>query len=125
MFGARSLDFAGDDCLGAIFTALQSGFGTPFRMAGGWLYIMTNRPNGTLYVGVTADLVRRVAQHQAGTGSEFTAKYGLNRLVYAEPHSEIVRAVQREKTVKHWRRAWKVRLIRSVNWDWEDLAGTI
>jgi putative endonuclease len=97
----------------------------PIFMAGGWLYIMTNRPNGTLYVGVTADLHRRVLQHQEGTGSQFTAKYGLTRLVYAEYHPEILRAIQREKTLKHWQRAWKVRLIRSVNWDWDDLAGTI
>jgi putative endonuclease len=94
-------------------------------MAGGWLYIMTNRPNGTLYVGVTADLARRIAEHHLGIGSQFTAKYGLKRLVYAEHHPEIVRAIQREKTIKRWRRAWKVRLIRSVNWDWDDLSGTI
>ncbi len=92
---------------------------------GGWLYIKSNRPNGTLYVGVTADLRRRIAEHQAGIGSLFTAEYGLTRLVYAEHHPDITRAIQREKTIKHWRRAWKVRLIRSVNWDWDDLAGTI
>ena len=60
---------------------------------GGWLYIMTNRPNGTLYVGVTADLTRRVAEHQAGVGSLFTAKYRLTCLVYAEHHADITRAI--------------------------------
>jgi putative endonuclease len=90
-------------------------------MKGGWLYIMTNQPNGTLYVGVTADVERRVAQHREGTGGGFTAKYHLTRLVYAEHHEEIVRAIQREKVLKHWRRAWKVRLIQSINWDWDDL----
>jgi putative endonuclease len=94
-------------------------------MAGGWLYIMTNRPNGILYVGVTADLARRISEHQMEVGSQFTAQFGLKRLVYAEHHPEILRAIQREKTIKHWRRAWKVRLIRSVNWDWDDLSGTI
>jgi putative endonuclease len=95
-------------------------------MAGGWLYIMSNRPNGTLDIGVTADLARRVQQHQTGTGSRlFVAEYGLNRLVYAEYHPEILRAIQREKTMKHWRRAWEVRLIRSVNWDWDDLSVTL
>jgi putative endonuclease len=54
-------------------------------------------------------------------GSGFTARYHLTRLVYAEYHEEIVRAVQREKAIKHWRRAWKVRLIQSINWDWADL----
>jgi len=94
-------------------------------MPGGWLYIMTNRPNGTLYAGVTADLPRRVWQHHMGTGSRFTARYGLSRLVYAEHHTDILGAIQREKTLKHWRRAWKVRLIRAQNWDWADLSETI
>jgi putative endonuclease len=94
---------------------------TPTRMKGGWLYIMTNRPNGTLYVGVTADLERRVYQHRTGAVGSFTSEYRLTRLVYCEYHAEILRAIQREKTIKHWRRAWKVRLIRSINWDWADL----
>jgi putative endonuclease len=93
-------------------------------MKGGWLYIMTNRPNGTLYVGVTANLTRRVSEHRAGTGGGFTTKYGRTHLVYAEHHEEILRAIQREKTIKHWRRAWKVRLIRTINWDWADLSET-
>jgi putative endonuclease len=94
-------------------------------MKGGWLYIMSNRPNGTLYVGVTADLERRLSQHRNGTGSQFAAKYNLTRLVYAEYHEEIVRAIQREKAIKHWRRAWKVRLIGTINRDWADLSGSM
>jgi putative endonuclease len=90
-------------------------------MNGGWHYIMTNRPNGTLYVGVTADLAHRVAQHRDGTGGEFTSRYHLNRPLYAEYHEEVARAIQRESAIKHWRRAWKVRLIQSINWDWDDL----
>ncbi len=88
---------------------------------GGWLYIMTNRPNGTLYVGLTADLARRVWEHREGIASQFTRRHGLQRLVYAERHDDIRAAIQREKTLKGWRRAWKVRLIVSRNPDWSDL----
>jgi putative endonuclease len=87
----------------------------------GWVYIMTNRPNGALYVGVTSDIARRAWEHRQGTTSSFTARYGLNRLVYAEPHAAIRTAIQREKTLKHWPRAWKVRLIIATNPDWLDL----
>jgi putative endonuclease len=90
-------------------------------MRGGWVYIMSNRPNGTLYVGVTADLLRRVHQHGAGTGSSFVQRYGLTRLVYAEAHPQITDAIDREKHIKAWPRAWKVRLIEKANPDWHDL----
>jgi putative endonuclease len=90
-------------------------------MRQGWLYIMSNRPNGTLYVGVTSDLVRRVTQHKSGQGSAFVRRYGLKLLVYAEGHDLVVAAIQREKLIKHWPRAWKVRLIHSINPDWRDL----
>jgi putative endonuclease len=85
-----------------------------------WVYIMTNRPNGTLYVGVTSDLSRRVGQHREGLLAGFTKRYGLKRLVYAEPHEDMRRAIQREKTLKHWPRAWKVRLILASNPEWRD-----
>jgi putative endonuclease len=91
-------------------------------MQGAWVYIMANRPNGTLYVGVTTDLTRRVYQHRTGSGSSFTRKYGLTRLVYAEAHKGILAAIQREKHIKAWPRAWKVRLIEKANPDWHDLA---
>jgi putative endonuclease len=91
-------------------------------MRGGWVYIMTNRPNGTLYVVVTADLARRVSQHRAGNGSSFTAEFGLTRLVYAERFADIRDAIQREKTMKHWVRAWKMRTIMARNVDWADIS---
>jgi putative endonuclease len=90
-------------------------------MPGGWTYILTNKPNGILYVGVTSDLARRIWEHREGLADGFTKRYGLNRLVYVEQHDEIVRAIQREKNLKHWSRAWKVKLILAENPDWNDL----
>src|ERR1700747_2142218 len=91
-------------------------------MSGGWVYIVTNRPNGTLYVGVTSDIARRAWEHREGVVDGFTKKYGLHRLVYFESHYEIVTAIRREKTMKHWPRAWKVRLILDANPGWKDLS---
>jgi putative endonuclease len=88
---------------------------------GGWVYILTNRANGTLYVGTTVDLARRAWEHQEGVGGGFSKKYGLKRLVYAEWHDDILQAEQREMNIKHWRRAWKVQLIHRDNPFWEDL----
>jgi len=90
-------------------------------MPGGWVYIVTNRPNGTLYVGVTSDLAKRLWEHREGVVDGFTKRYGLKRLVFAEQHEEISLAIQREKNMKHWPRAWKVRLIRGQNPNWDDL----
>ncbi len=90
-------------------------------MRGGWVYIMTNRPNGTLYLGVTSDLSRRAWEHREGRIDGFTKRYGLKRLAWYEPHDDIRTAIQREKTMKHWPRAWKVRLILDLNPDWRDL----
>jgi putative endonuclease len=87
----------------------------------GWVYIMTNRPNGTLYVGVTSDLARRAFEHREGQVEGFTKRYGLKRLVYAERHEDIRTAIQKEKTMKHWPRAWKIRLILASNPNWDDL----
>jgi putative endonuclease len=87
----------------------------------GWVYIMTNRPNGTLYVGVTDDLARRAWEHRAGIVEGFTKKYGLTRPVFAEHHDDMRSARQREQNMKHWRRAWKVRLILDQNPEWADL----
>jgi putative endonuclease len=86
-----------------------------------WVYIMTNRPNGTLYVGVTTNLLRRTWEHREGVIEGFTKKYGLKRLVYYERHESIVVAIQREKNFKHWPRAWKVSLILDYNPGWVDL----
>ena len=90
-------------------------------MKGGYVYIMSNRPNGTLYTGVTADVVRRVYEHKSGVGSSFVRRYGLTNLVYFEVHDEIGRAIQRETNIKYWPRAWKVRLLEGMNPNWEDL----
>jgi len=90
-------------------------------MQGGWVYIVANRPNGTLYVGVTSDLARRIWEHREGVVDSFTKRYGLKRLVYAERHEDIRLAIQRERNLKHWPRAWRVRLIVAANPDWIDL----
>lgn len=94
-------------------------------MDGGWLYILTNRPNGTLYVGVTSDIVRRIWEHREGVVDGFTKRYRLKRLVYVERFGEIGAAIQREKNIKQWPRAWKVRLILESNPTWADLYDTI
>src|ERR1700722_16560103 len=90
-------------------------------MDGAGLYIMTDRANGTLYVGTTINLPRRAWEHREGVADGFTKRYGLKRLVFAERHDEIATAIQREHTMKHWPRAWKVRLILASNPDWDDL----
>ena len=90
-----------------------------------YVYIMTNRPNGILYIGVTNDIARRAWEHREGLVDGFTKRYGLKRLVWYEPHQSIVAAIQREKTMKHWPRAWKVRLILATNSDWNDLYETL
>ena len=88
---------------------------------GGWVYLMTNRRNGTLYLGVTANLAARAWQHREGVVEGFTKRYGLTRLVWYERFEDIRDAIQREKTMKHWPRTWKVRLIHAMNPEWEDL----
>jgi putative endonuclease len=90
-------------------------------MRGGWVYFMTNRRDGILYVGVTSNLPRRAFEHRQGLISGFTKRYGFKRLIYCEHYDDIRYAIQREKTIKHWPRAWKVRLIHSVNPEWDDL----
>jgi putative endonuclease len=94
-------------------------------MLGGWVYIMTNRPNGTLYVGVTSDIARRAWEHREGVVAGFTRRYGLKRLVYVERHDDIAVAIQREKSIKRWPRAWKVNLILAANPYWDDLYETL
>ena len=94
-------------------------------MSGGWVYIMTNRPNGVLYTGVTSDIGRRAYEHREGLGAGFTKRYGLKRLVYMEFHERIADAIQRESNIKHWPRAWKARLILEANPGWLDLYETL
>jgi putative endonuclease len=88
---------------------------------GGWVYIMANRYRGTIYVGVTAHLPVRISQHRNGSGSDFCAKYGLNRLVWAERGSSIEDCMAHEKRLKRWRRQWKFELIERGNPEWLDL----
>ena len=90
-------------------------------MRGGWVYIMTNKPGGVLYVGVTANIAARVHQHRNGEGSSFCRRYNLTRLVLAEPYPTIDEAIRREKAMKEWQRAWKIRLIEERNPNWNDL----
>ena len=85
------------------------------------VYMMSNRPDGVLYLGVTADLLRRVWEHREGIGSRFARRYNLTRLVWFEPFEDITLALQRETSLKRWRRSWKVALIVRDNPGWTDL----
>jgi putative endonuclease len=88
---------------------------------GFWVYILANRRGGTLYVGVTNDLVHRAFEHREGLVPGFTKRYGIKMLVYYERHDTAAAAIQREKNIKHWPREWKIDLILSMNPDWRDL----
>ena len=90
-------------------------------MPGGWVYILTNHSNAVLYVGVTNDIARRAWEHRTGVGSQFVKRYGVTKLVCLEHHADILRAIQREKIIKHWPRRWKLDLIATINPGWEDL----
>jgi putative endonuclease len=92
---------------------------------GGFVYILSNKSDGTLYVGVTNDLSRRVNEHREKHQKGFTARYGLDRLVYYESYDDIRLAIQREKAIKHWPRLWKLALIQVMNPDWNDLYETL
>ena len=94
-------------------------------MADYWVYLLTNKPRSTLYVGVTNDLVRRVWEHREGFVKGFTSRYGLRMLVYFEHYDSPHAAIQREKNIKHWSRLWKLRLIESANPQWRDLYSEI
>ena len=83
-------------------------------------YMMSNRKHGTLYIGVSAQLIARVAQHREGVIDGFTKRHGLKRLVWYEFHDTIVGAIQREKSLKRWPRDWKANLIERTNLDWSD-----
>ena len=86
-----------------------------------WVYILASGLGGTLYIGVTNDLIRRAYQHRTGVVAGFSKEYGTHRLVYFEPHKEIEAAIRREKRLKRWNRAWKIRLIEEHNPNWDDL----
>ncbi|WP_300534998.1 GIY-YIG nuclease family protein [Sphingosinicella sp.] len=87
----------------------------------GWVYIMANRKGGTLYIGVTNDLARRVHEHREGLVPGFTKRYAVKTLVWYEEHDDFREAIAREKALKEWNRAWKLRLINEANPEWSDL----
>lgn len=88
----------------------------------GYVYMLASQKNGTLYIGVTSDLAGRLHQHQSGTGSGFTARYRVQRLVWFEEFDLVVDAITREKTMKKWPRQWKINLIERDNPGWNDIA---
>ncbi|HET7363605.1 MAG TPA: GIY-YIG nuclease family protein [Burkholderiales bacterium] len=86
------------------------------------VYILASKRNGTLYVGVTSNLASRIEAHRSGMVDGFTKKYGVETLVYFELHADMYEAIQREKRIKKWNRAWKVQLIEQGNPEWRDLS---
>ena len=90
-----------------------------------FVYMMSNKSYGTLYVGVTNDLPRRTFEHRNSLAEGFTKRHGLHRLVWYEAHDDVTTAITREKLIKKWRRDWKVNLIQSMNPNWLDLYETI
>jgi putative endonuclease len=86
-----------------------------------WVYMLASKPGGTLYVGVTGDLIRRVYEHRNGIVPGFTRRYGVKTLVHFEQYDDPTLAIQREKNIKHWPREWKIDLILSTNPGWRDL----
>jgi putative endonuclease len=90
-----------------------------------WVYILASKRNGTLYVGVTRDLPKRSFEHKSGLRRGFTSRYGVTKLVFAEPHASAVAAIQREKNIKHWPRKWKLDLIERDNPNWDDLYNSL
>jgi len=90
-----------------------------------YVYILASKKNGTLYVGVTSDLIKRIYQHKNGLISGFTEKYKVHKLMYFEQYEDISEAIKREKQLKGWRRDWKLKLIEDNNPRWEDLYDSI
>jgi putative endonuclease len=86
------------------------------------VYILASEPYGTLYIGVTSNLAHRMEAHRNGSVDGFTKQYGVHALVYLEVHEDMYEAIQREKRLKKWNRAWKIRLIEEMNPQWKDLS---
>ena len=91
-------------------------------MADFFVYILTSRYRGTMYVGVTNNLSPRISEHKSGAVPGFTKQYKINRLVYFETYSSILESRERERVLKRWRREWKFNLIEAQNSDWRDLS---
>jgi putative endonuclease len=89
------------------------------------VYILASRRNGTLYIGVTNSLQRRLAEHRDGIGSQFVKKYGIRRLVHVESYAQVEEAIAREKQLKRWKRDWKIELIERDNPEWRDLSDLV
>jgi putative endonuclease len=89
------------------------------------VYILASKRNGTLYIGVTSDLVKRIWEHKNDTVAGFTNRYGVHQLVWYELHENMESAIVREKRLKEWKRVWKLELIERTNPDWDDLYDTI
>ncbi|MBI2069805.1 MAG: GIY-YIG nuclease family protein [Elusimicrobia bacterium] len=89
------------------------------------VYILASDRNGTLYIGVTSDLIKRVWEHRNNVVKGFTQSYEVHALVWFEPHASMESAIEREKALKKWNRAWKLRLIEESNPTWKDLYGTL
>ena len=89
--------------------------------SGGFVYILASKRNGTLYIGVTSDLVRRVYEHKNDFAEGFSKKYAVHGLVFYEQHGRIEDAIIREKQLKKWKRVWKIRMVEENNPDWRDL----
>ncbi len=94
-------------------------------MAEFYAYILASRYRGTMYVGVTSNLSRRVGEHKSGAVAGFTKRYKVDRLVYCEPYTSILEARARERWLKRWRRDWKFRLIEAQNPNWRDLTAEL
>lgn len=90
-------------------------------MASAYVYILSSRMHGTLYVGVTTQVAQRIWQHRNGVTAGFALRHNIRRLVHVEPFEDIVTAREREKTLKNWRRSWKIALIEETNPTWRDL----
>jgi len=90
-------------------------------MKNAYIYIMTNKANATLYIGVTSDLIKRVYEHKNSFVDSFTKKYNTKKLVYFEVYDSIESAISREKQLKNWKREWKIELIEKENGEWKDL----
>jgi len=85
------------------------------------VYMLASRKNGTLYVGVTSDLIKRIWEHKNNAAEGFTQRYGVHTLVWYEPHESMISAIGREKAIKEWHRAWKIRLLEKNNPEWKNL----
>ncbi len=94
-------------------------------MEAGYVYMMANRRNGTIYIGVTSDLAMRIHQHREGLAPGFTKRHGCKLLLWYEAHDDLQEARRRELQMKEWKRSWKIRLVEENNLDWDDLYPTL